>query len=135
MMRAMATAPVVSAAVGAVAGFPAARLVASHLAIMTRDTSQVLIGGPALVERALGEQLSKDELGGAKVHLRSGVADNAAKDEDEVVALIRRFLGYLPSNVFELPPVATCDDPAQRTEEELLSIVPRDRRASTTCAA
>jgi acetyl-CoA carboxylase carboxyltransferase component len=127
-MRAMATAPVVSAAVGAVAGFPAARLVASHLAIMTRNTSQVLIGGPALVERALGEKLSKDELGGAKVHLRSGVADNAAKDEDEVVGLIRRFLGYLPSNVFELPPVAACDDPAQRTEEELLSIVPRDRR-------
>ena len=47
--------PVASAAVGAVAGFPAARLAASHFSVMTKDTAQVLIGGPALVERALGE--------------------------------------------------------------------------------
>ncbi|MCP5042730.1 MAG: propionyl-CoA carboxylase, partial [bacterium] len=53
--RVMATAPVVSAAVGAVAGFPAARLAASHFSIMTRKTSQVLIAGPALVERAFGQ--------------------------------------------------------------------------------
>ena len=51
----MATVPVVSAALGAVAGFPAARLVASHFSVMTRHTAQVLIGGPALVERALGK--------------------------------------------------------------------------------
>lgn len=52
--RLMQIAPVASAAVGAVAGFPAARLAASHFSVMTRDTAQVLIGGPALVERALG---------------------------------------------------------------------------------
>ena len=46
--------PIASAALGAVAGFPAGRLVASHFAVMTRHTAQVLIGGPALVERALG---------------------------------------------------------------------------------
>lgn len=128
IMRAMATAPVVSAAVGAVAGFPAARLVASHFAVMTRDTAQVLIGGPAIVERALGEKRSKEELGGAQVHLRSGVANNVAKDEAEVAALVRRFLSYLPTNVWELPPVVPNDDDVARSEEELLSIVPRDRR-------
>ena len=61
----MGVAPVVSAAVGAVAGFPAARLVASHFSVMTRNTSQVMIRGPALVERALGKSLTKEELGGA----------------------------------------------------------------------
>ena len=124
--------PVASAALGAVAGFPAARLAASHFSVMTRATSQVLIGGPALVERALGEKLSKDELGGARVHLKSGVVDNAADDERGAIELIQRFLSYLPPNALEAPPrtepgVEGSDDP-QRCDEELLSIVPRNRR-------
>ncbi|MBT3173022.1 MAG: propionyl-CoA carboxylase, partial [Rhodospirillaceae bacterium] len=62
--QAMATVPVASAALGAVAGLPAARLVASHFSVMTKD-SQILVAGPAVVERALGKKLSKEELGGA----------------------------------------------------------------------
>ncbi len=126
--RAMATAPVVSAAVGAVAGFPAARLVASHLALMTRHTAQVLVAGPAVVERALGETRSKEELGGARVHERSGVVDNVVEDEREAFDAIRTFLSYLPTHVGELPPRVECADDRGRTEEELLSIVPRNRR-------
>ncbi len=128
MMEVMATAPVVSAAVGAVAGFPAARLVASHFSVMTRHTAQVLIGGPALVERALGRSLSKDELGGAKVHMRSGVVDNVAEDEEDAFRLIRRFLSYLPTNVWQLASRIDSDDPPERAEEALLEIIPRDRR-------
>ncbi len=126
--RAMATAPVVSAAVGAVAGFPAARLVASHLALMTRHTAQVLVAGPAVVERALGETRSKEELGGALIHERSGVVDNVVEDEREAFDAIRAFLSYLPTHVGELPPRVECADDRGRTEEELLSIVPRNRR-------
>jgi acetyl-CoA carboxylase carboxyltransferase component len=125
---ALAQVPVVSAALGPVAGFQAARLVASHFSVMTRSTAQVLIGGPALVERALGEKRSKEELGGADVHLRSGVVDNGAEDESDALAQIRSFLSYLPPNVWEAPPVQPCDDPPERAEEELLSIVPRARR-------
>jgi len=127
-MEALATVPVVCAALGPVAGFPAARLVASHLSIMTRDTAQVLTGGPALVERALGEKKSKEELGGSRVHLRSGVVDNLARDEGEVWSQVRAFLSYLPSNVWQLPPAVESADPAGREAEELLSIVPRNRR-------
>ena len=121
--------PVTSAAVGAVAGFPAARLAASHFSVMTRDTAQVLIGGPALVERALGEKRTKQELGGAKVHSRSGVVDNIAKDELDAIAQMKRFLGYLPTNVLSLPPCEEnpTDDPERRADE-LLEIIPRDRR-------
>jgi acetyl-CoA carboxylase carboxyltransferase component len=126
--QALATAPVVSAALGPVAGLPAARLVASHFSIMVRETTQVLIGGPALVERALGEKKTKEELGGFQVHTRSGVVDNLARDEKDAFQQIRRFLGYLPTNVWELPPVREPDDDPSRTEEELLGIVPRDRR-------
>jgi acetyl-CoA carboxylase carboxyltransferase component len=128
MMQAMATAPVVSAAVGAVAGFPAARLVASHLSIMTRHTAQILIAGPAVVERAIGESLTKEELGGAPIHTKSGVVDNVVENEQEVFETIRRFLSYLPSNVWESPPHVESEDDRDRTEEELLSIVPRSRR-------
>jgi acetyl-CoA carboxylase carboxyltransferase component len=91
IMRAMAQAPVVSAALGSVAGMPAARLVASHLSLMTQTTSQVLVAGPALVERALRVKLSKEELGGPEVHLKSGVVDNVAADERALFAQIRRF--------------------------------------------
>ncbi len=124
----MRVVPVVSAAVGAVAGLPAARLVASHLSIMTRKTSQILIAGPAIVERALGEKRTKEQLGGARVHLRSGVADVAAEDEEDVFRLIRCFLSYLPTNVSQLPPRVPCDDDVQRRDEELIEIIPRERR-------
>ena len=127
-MEALSSVPVVCAALGPVAGFPAARLVASHFSVMTRDTAQVFTGGPALVERALGIRASKEELGGAKVHARSGVVDAVAEDEAEVWRLIRSFLSYLPDNVWERPPVRDAGDPAERREEALLSIVPRNRR-------
>jgi len=126
--RAMATAPVVSAALGAVAGFPAARLVASHFALMTRDTAQVFVAGPAVVERALGEKHSAEELGGARVHGRNGVVDAVVADESEAFAQIRCFLSYLPSNVWELAPRASDGDERERRADDLLSIVPRERR-------
>lgn len=127
-LQAFESVPVICAALGPVAGFPAARLVASHFSVMTRDTAQVLTGGPALVERATGEVHTKEELGGAEVHLRSGVVQNQAIDEDDVWRQIRAFLSYLPLNVWERPPLVPSDDPTDRREEELLSIVPRERR-------
>jgi acetyl-CoA carboxylase carboxyltransferase component len=126
--RAMATVPVASAAVGAVAGLPAARLVASHFALMTRHNAQVLVAGPAVVERAMGESKSKEELGGARVHERSGVVDSVVEDEAEAMGQIRRFLSYLPTNVWETAPRGAPDDDAGRREEALLGIVPRERR-------
>jgi acetyl-CoA carboxylase carboxyltransferase component len=121
--------PVASAALGAVAGFPAGRLVASHFAVMTRHTAQVLIGGPALVERALGVKVTKEQLGGVEVHAKSGVVDNVAEDEQDAFDQIRQFLAYLPSNVWESPPRLSSDDEPGRVEEELISMVPRDSNA------
>ncbi len=123
---AMGAVPVASAALGAVAGFPAGRLVASHFSVMTEHTAQVLIGGPALVTRALGVKMTKEELGGAAVHLRSGIVDNLAADEHDALAQIRRFLSYLPSNVWQRTPRYANEDPVQRMEQALLEAVPRD---------
>lgn len=119
--------PVASAALGPVAGMPAARLVASHFSVMMED-AQVLIAGPKVVARALDENLTKEELGGADVHSRSGVIDNVTATEEEALAEIARFLSYLPDNVWQLPPDIATDDPRDRTDESLRDIVPKDRR-------
>jgi acetyl-CoA carboxylase carboxyltransferase component len=126
--QALATVPVASAALGPVAGLPAARLVASHFSVMSAEGAQVLIAGPAVVQRATGKRVTKEELGGAQVHGKNGVVDNTSTDEHDALHQIRRFLGYLPSNVWELPPSRTTDDPAHRRADELLSLVPRNRR-------
>ncbi len=123
----LATVPVAAAALGAVAGLPASRLVASHFSVMTRD-SQVLVAGPALVARALGKRPSKEALGGPEVHARNGVVDNLAPDEAAAFTEIRRFLSYLPANVWERAPSIAADDPPARRAEELIEIVPRNRR-------
>lgn len=126
--EALATVPVASAALGAVAGLPAARLVSSHFSVMSRSTAQILIAGPAVVQRALGENMAKEELGGPDVHGKNGTVDNISEDEVEAFQQIREYLSYLPGNVYQLAPVTSTDDPVDRREEALLEIIPRERR-------
>ena len=126
--EAMNVVPVVSAAMGPVAGFPAGRLVASHFSVMVKETSQIMVAGPALVDRALGKELTKEQLGGWRVHTRSGIVDNAADSEAEALAQTRQFLSYLPQNVWQLSERMDCSDDPKRADEELIDIVPRDGR-------
>jgi acetyl-CoA carboxylase carboxyltransferase component len=120
--------PVVAAALGPVAGLGAARIVASHFATIVRELAQLFVAGPPVVAAAMGEAPDKEELGGARAQTRAGAVDNEAEDEDDAFEQMKRFLSYLPDNVWEAPPVVSASDPADRREEELLSIVPRDRR-------
>jgi acetyl-CoA carboxylase carboxyltransferase component len=126
--RCLGTVPVASAAVGAVAGFPAGRLVSSHYTIMTRLTSQILTGGPALVERALGIKLSKEDLGGAHIHEKSGLVDDVVEDEAAAFDAIKQFLSYMPQNVWELTPRGSTADPSDREAPELADIIPSNRK-------
>ena len=121
--------PVVAAALGPVAGLGAARVVASHFAVIVKGTSQLFVAGPPVVAAAMGETPDKEELGGARAQARAGAVDNVAADEDDALAQLRTFLSYLPGNVWEAPPVASSADPADRREEELLAIVPRESRS------
>ena len=122
----MAHVPVVSLGLGSVAGLGAARLAASHYSIMTRN-SAMFVAGPPVVKR-LGQDLSKQELGGADIQTRAGSVDDAVDTEEEAFARARRFLSYLPSSVFELPPTLRCSDDPGRIEESLIKAVPRNRR-------
>jgi acetyl-CoA carboxylase carboxyltransferase component len=122
----LAQVPVVGLGLGSVAGLGAARLASSHFSVMTRD-SAMFVAGPPLVAR-LGQPLSKQELGGADIQTRAGAIDLAVDTEDEAFEAARRFLSYLPSSVHGLPPVIACDDDPERSDEALLSVIPRDRR-------
>jgi len=125
----LGTVPVVSAVLGTAAGGPAGRAILSHWSVMVKGSSQIFAAGPPVVERSLGQKVTKEELGGSKMAVdTAGTIDNAAEDEQDAFRMIRRFLSYMPQNVWELPPVIPCDDPVDRCEEALLSIVPRERR-------
>ncbi len=125
----MGEVPVVSAVLGSAAGGPAGRAMLSHFSVMVRDSSQIFAAGPAVVQRSLGQAISKEDLGGPQVAVdKAGAIDNVADSEEECFDLVRRFLSFMPQNVWELPPVVDCDDPVDRCEEKLLSIVPEQRR-------
>jgi acetyl-CoA carboxylase carboxyltransferase component len=119
--------PVATAALGPVAGLPAARLVASHFSVMTPNAA-VLIAGPQVVKRATGHDMTKEELGGPQVHLASGAIDNLAEDEADAMNQITRFLSYVPDNAWSFPKAITPTDKIDRCEDALASIVPTSRR-------
>lgn len=120
--------PVVSAVMGTAAGGPAGRAILSHFSLMVRGTSQIFAAGPPVVKRSLGQEIGKEDLGGAGTAVdKAGTIHNAVDTEAEAFDQIRRFLSYVPQNVWELPAVTDCDDPVDRCDEALAHIVPEKR--------
>lgn len=120
--------PVVSMVLGSVAGLPAVQTCLCHFNVMVKGTSQVFVAGPAVVEEGTGVRLTKEELGDERVQIPNGVVDNLADTEDEAFELAKRFLSYLPSSVWEMPPRAEPTDPPDRRDEYLLDAVPQQKR-------
>ena len=121
------TVPVVALALGPTAGLGAARAVASHYSVMVRGLSQIFTAGPAVVA-AIGENLDKEQLGGADIHTRNGVIDDEAASEDEAFAMARAFLSYLPSHAGAQAERIAHHDKPNRREEKLLAAVPDNPR-------
>jgi acetyl-CoA carboxylase carboxyltransferase component len=93
--------------------------------------SETFVGGPPMVFQALGVKMTKQELGNFHIQAEaSGVVHNVAEDEADAFRQIRRFLTYLPSNVWQLPPWVEPDDDPNRRDEDLLSFIPRRRRTT-----
>lgn len=124
----LGVAPSVSLALGSVAGIGAARVATSHYSVIVRDTAQMMIAGPALVDWASLGEVSKEELGASKIHTRNGAIDDEATSELEAFDMAKRFLSYLPCNVDEIPERVECDDLVDRREAMLLDVVPKDPR-------
>ena len=120
--------PVVSLVLGSVAGLPAVQACLSHFSVMVKRTSQIFVAGPAVVKEGIGIDISKEDLGDERVQIPNGVIDNLAEDEDDAFVQARRFLSYLPRNVWSLPERVDNGDPVGRREESLLSAIPRSKR-------
>jgi len=123
----LSTVPVVGLALGACAGWGAAKAATAHYSVMVKDTSQLFIAGPPVVNR-LGYNYGKNELGGSAIHTRNGTIDDEAASEAQACALARRFLSYMPRSVYELPARTPATDDPQRRVDWLIGAIPRNDR-------
>ena len=121
--------PVVSLALGPVAGLGAARLVSSHYSIMVKNISQVFVAGPPLVKE-IGEIVTKEELGGSEIHGKNGVVDDIADNEEVAMDMTKKFLSYMPKSINNIPEKINSTDSIYRKEEFLLKAIPKSKRES-----
>lgn len=120
--------PTVCLALGPSAGHGALAAPLMDFVIMS-EAGALFSAGPPLVEAAIGEKVSKQQLGGPDVHVsKSGVAHNLAVDDPAALALARRYLSYLPSNAWQYPPTTTGPDIGERKLDEILGLVPANDR-------
>ena len=124
-MEGLGEVPFVSLGLGPCAGMGAGRLAASHFSVLVKELSQVFVAGPP-VTRALGEDVTKEELGGWQIQARNGTVDHVVESEANAFEAARQFLSYLPASVHELPPITPPTDDPARKDEALISIVPTD---------
>jgi acetyl-CoA carboxylase carboxyltransferase component len=98
--------------------------------VIVEGTGTIFLGGPPLVKAATGEEVTPDELGGARVHTElSGVADHYARDDEEALAIARSIVANIPS-AKELPWPLSEPEPPRYAAEELYGVVPQDPRKS-----
>ena len=117
--------PQISAIMGPCAGGAVYSPAITDFVVMVRDTSYMFVTGPNVVKTVTHEDVTLDELGGADVHAhRSGVAHFEADDEVSCAALLRRLVGFLPSNNLDPAPIVATDDAPDREEPSLDGIVP-----------
>jgi acetyl-CoA carboxylase carboxyltransferase component len=96
---------------------------------MVSGRGSMALAGPHLVRAAIGEDVTQEELGGARVHCRkSGVGDLEVADDEECIARVREYLSYFPANCEEPPPRRPVTDPVDRKEDALLDILPDSNR-------
>jgi acetyl-CoA carboxylase carboxyltransferase component len=92
---------------------------------MVKGTSTMGIAGPEIVKGALGEDITKEELGGSRFHTEvTGMADLEVDSDQACIDIIKKFLSYFPANASMKPAIVKTDDPWDRREEALLTIVP-----------
>ena len=94
---------------------------------MSRGTSNMFLTGPDVIRSVTHEEVTQEELGGARVHTaRSGVVHGAWDDELEALAQVRDLVSYLPLSNREAPPIVPCRDPADRRAPALDRAIPHE---------
>lgn len=117
--------PQISAIFGPCAGGAVYSPALTDFIIMSNQTSNMFVTGPKVTKTVTGEEISTEDLGGANVHSsKSGVSHFRADDEDEGIMIIRKLIEYFPQNNLEEPIQTVCEDPIDRLEDSLNSIIP-----------
>lgn len=119
--------PQISVVLGPCAGGATYSPALTDFVFMVRSTAQMFITGPDVVAAVTRERVTHEQLGGADVHARdSGVATFVHDDEVGCLLDVRHLLSLLPSNNREAPPVHPSRDPAGRSNDALLDLVPAE---------
>jgi acetyl-CoA carboxylase carboxyltransferase component len=117
--------PQVSAVLGSCSGISVYSPALTDFIYMVDNLSHMFITGPMVVKMVTGEDISLDDLGGARIHAQqTGTCDFRCRDETECLTGMRRLLSFLPQNCDETPPVCKNGDDPERSCEELNHIVP-----------
>jgi acetyl-CoA carboxylase carboxyltransferase component len=121
--------PQISAIMGPCIGVAAYSPALTDFVIMVKGAGQMFITSPSVIKEVTGEDVSMEDLGGAKIHSEvSGVADLVAANDDECLAHVRTLLAYIPSSAGERPPRGESTDDPARQIDDLESIVPEDEK-------
>ncbi len=119
--------PQLSAIMGPCAGGAVYSPAITDFTIMVDKTSYMFVTGPDVIKTVTHEEVTKEELGGATTHNEtSGVAHLMARDDAECLAMMRELLTFLPSNNLEDPPRKPTQDPIDRANRELDTLVPEE---------
>ncbi len=119
--------PQITGIVGPCAGGAVYSPALTDFIFMKQETSYMYLTGPSVVKQVTHEDVTHESLGGAVVHnTKSGVAHFMYPSEDEMLKKIREVLQYMPQNNMEEAPIVECNDPIDRVDENLNSIVPDD---------
>ncbi|MEO6727212.1 MAG: acyl-CoA carboxylase subunit beta [Blastocatellia bacterium] len=117
--------PQISAIMGPCAGGAVYSPAITDFTLMVKDTSYMFITGPDVIKTVTHEDVTKEQLGGAMTHNQtSGVAHFATEHEEDCLRTIRELLSFIPSNNLDDPPRIACDDPVDRSDDALNTIVP-----------
>ncbi len=117
--------PQISAIMGPTAGGAVYSPAMTDYVFMVKNSSYMFITGPDVIKSVTGEEISFEELGGAKTHNeKSGVAHFACESDEDAIGRIKRLLSYLPSNNMEDPPYVATGDDRNRTDKSLNKVIP-----------
>jgi propionyl-CoA carboxylase beta chain len=119
--------PQISCIMGPCAGGAVYSPAMTDFIFMVKDSSYMFVTGPEVVKTVTHEEVSAEQLGGAVTHsTKSGVADCAFENDVEALLQLRRFFDFLPASNREKPPVRPSDDPPDRAEPSLDTLIPRN---------
>ncbi|NVN93660.1 MAG: methylmalonyl-CoA carboxyltransferase [Bacteroidetes bacterium] len=119
--------PQISAILGPCAGGAVYSPALTDFILMVNQTSYMFVTGPDVIKSVTHEEVTKDDLGGARTHnATSGVAHLIAEDDEHAMMMLRELISYIPSNNMEDPPIKVCTDNIHRVDEKLQTLVPAD---------